>query len=515
MAALTVGNQGKTAVTDIFISYSRDDDVPPPDRPERKGFVTFLDEMIRYEFRDLGPDRPSVWRDTKRISLGDQFTPEIEEALRNTSFLVIVLSPNWMASNWCKRELDTFAKIHGPDGLRERIILVNKRYIDPDKRPSLLQGQLGFSFFDRNSDSRDIAGDLDYFDRGEVRDERYWDQLKALAALLLRRRPPPPPPPLYPPTGRTIYVAKPASDMRAGYDRIVSELVGKGHTVVPSPAQDIPLNAAVAAIDAAMASAEISIHLLGEKAGEAPEDQLPMVKLQLARAAAKASGDGVAKFHRVLWAPSAWSVPATDKQPAQETTRHPVEVLGRFDQQLPTDKVEGDTLSKFVDYINQHLLAIAPARSLDALIEKGGDARLYLHHCEADSEYALTLAQALQQRQLETLLPAFDGPESEIRSFNGKQMAECDAVVLCWASASEVWVRAEASGLRDWHQLGRKQQFFYRAVVAAPPPGNRKKAGKLLFSRGDIDFVLDLSNNNIPTADLLDQLVPATRANAA
>ena len=182
---------------------------------------------------------------------------------------------------------------------------------------------------------------------------------------------------------------------------------------------------------------------------------------------------------------------------------------------MPTDKVEGDTLSKFVDYINQHLLAIAPARSLDALIEKGGDARLYLHHCEADSEYALTLAQALQQRQLETLLPAFDGPESEIRSFNGKQMAECDAVVLCWASASEVWVRAEASGLRDWHQLGRKQQFFYRAVVAAPPPGNRKKAGKLLFSRGDIDFVLDLSNNNIPTADLLDQLVPATRANAA
>jgi hypothetical protein len=498
-------------VTDIFISYSRDDDVPPPDRPDRKGFVTFLDESMRYEFRDLGPDRPSVWRDTKRISLGDQFTPEIEETLRKTKLLVVILSPNWMASRWCNLELDTFAKLHGPEGLRERIVLVNKRYIDPDRRPCLLQGQLGFSFFSRNDDPQDIAGDRDYFDRGEVRDPRYWDQLNALVAHLLRRKPPPPPQPRYPPTGRTIYVAKPASDMRAGYDRIVSELVGKGHTVVPPPEQDIPLNSAVAEIDAALAAAEISIHVLGEKAGEAPEDQLPMVKLQLARATEKTSKDQSAKFHRIVWAPSLWVVPGTGNQGTRETSRHPVEVLARFDRQLATDKVEGDTLSKFVDYVNQHLMAIAPIRPIDAVMEKGGEIRLYLHHCEADSDYALDLAQALQQRKLEALLPAFDGPDSEIKSFNGKQLAECDAVVLCWASASEVWVRAEASGLRDWHQLGRKQQFFYRAVVAAPPPGARKKAGKFLFPRGDIDFVLDLSAVNAPTADLLDPLVPAAR----
>ena len=62
-------------MTDIFISYARDDDVPPPDRPDRKGFVTFLDENIRYEFRDLGPERPVVWRDVRRISPGDAAVP--------------------------------------------------------------------------------------------------------------------------------------------------------------------------------------------------------------------------------------------------------------------------------------------------------------------------------------------------------------------------------------------------------------------------------------------------------
>jgi len=501
-------------VTDIFISYARDDDLPPPDKPDRKGFVTFLDEALRYEFRDLGPKRPKVWRDTKRIADGAQFTPEIEEALKKASVLLVILSPNWMASTWCKRELETFAKYHGPDNVCERIVVVGKHHIDPDKRPSLLQGQSGYAFYIKNQDPDDITGDLEFFDRGEPRDDRYWGKLKALTAYLLKRKPDAPPLPAYPPTGRTIYVAKPASDMRAGYDRIVSELVGKGHTIVPPPKDEIPLDTAVDVINAALSNAEIAVHILGEKAGEAPEDQLPMVKLQLALAAAKETQGGGATFHRVIWAPSLWTVKPDPALPARETTRHPVDVLAKFDSQLPTDKIEGDSLSKFVDFLNQHLLAIAPPRSLATLPGAGSDVRLYLYHSQEDSDYALSLAQALQQRQLEALLPVFDGPDAEIKNFNGKQLAACDAVILCWASASEVWVRAQASGLRNWHDLGRTQQFYYRAVVAAPPPGNRKKAGKLLFPRSEIDLVVDLSDKDIPTADLLDVLVPAARAQA-
>ena len=116
------------------------------------------------------------------------------------------------------------------------------------------------------------------------------------------------------------------------------------------------------------------------------------------------------------------------------------------------------------------------------------------------------------RRDITIRLPVFDGPDAEIKSFNGKQLAECDAVVLCWAAASEVWVRAQASGLRNWQELGRKQQFSYRAVVAAPPPGSRKKAGKLLFPRSDIDLWVDLSDKDLPSADLLDMLVPAAHA---
>ncbi|WP_425906688.1 TIR domain-containing protein [Nitrobacter sp. TKz-YC02] len=501
-------------MADVFISYSRDDDLPSPAKPDGKGFVTFLDDAVRYEFKELGPQRPKIWRDTKRIADGDQFTPEIEEALKGASFLLVVLSPNWMASRWCRKELDTFIKYHGFD--RERVVVVGKRHVDADKRPSLLQGQNGFRFYVRNEDPEEIVGDLEFFDRGEPRDARYWERLKALAAYLVKRQPRPSQEPMYAPTGRTIFVAKPASDMRMGYDRVVSELIGKGHTVVPESTEDIPLDSAVKVIDAALSNAEIAVHLLGEKAGNAPEDQLPMVKLQLARAAARASRDHQGKFHRVVWAPTLWTVLSNADQPPSEITRRPLEVLAKFDRQLAMDKIEGDSLSKFVDFLNQHLSVIAPPRSITlTLSDICGDTRLFLYHSREDSQYALTLAQALQQRKIEPLLPAFEGPEADIKNFNSKQLAECDGVIVCWASASEVWVRAQTSGLRNWGSLGRSQQFCYRAVVAAPPPGERKKASKLLFPRSEVDLVVDLSDKDILTADLLDLLVPTAHANAA
>ena len=46
-------------------------------------------------------------------------------------------------------------------------------------------------------------------------------------------------------------------------------------------------------------------------------------------------------------------------------------------------------------------------------------------------------------------------------------------------------------------------------------PRQSKEGGKLLFPRSEIDLVVDLSDKDIPTADLLDVLVPAARAQRA
>jgi hypothetical protein len=511
-------------VTSIFISYAWDDDIPPPAPPGAKGFVTFLDENLRYEFKDFGPDRPQVWRDTRRVAAADQFDSVIDDALKAASTLIVILSPNWMASTYCRKELDAFARYRSVEGLnvRERVVVINKRHVELGDRPELLQGQVGFNFFERAEDEDKVSGDHEYFSRGSVQDDRFWKQLEDLANYLLRRPSPPEQPPPMGKSGRTIFVAKPASDMRSAYDRIIKELTGKGHTVVPDPAANIPLDSSAAAIiDAALKTAEISVHLLGEKAGPIPEDHTQsIVELQLARAAAKAiaADQPELSFHRIVWAPKALENVArsAEGKAANASERYPLDVLESFDHKLPTDKVEGDTLSKFVDFLNQHLVLITPPRAtIDWRTDDGEDRRIYLYHSPEDTDYVLRLAEALYQRKVEIVLPAFEGPDAEVRKFHSKTLSECDAVALCWATASEVWVRAQASALRDWHGLGRTHQFAYRAVVAAPPPGKRKKAVKLLFPRSEIDVIVDLSEATMPPPELLDQLVPQARSNAA
>ena len=63
-------------------------------------------------------------------------------------------------------------------------------------------------------------------------------------------RPPRPPPPqaapIVVPNGRTVFLSKPASDMKAAYARLVNELQGKGFTVAPDPNQDPPDDASAA-----------------------------------------------------------------------------------------------------------------------------------------------------------------------------------------------------------------------------------------------------------------------------
>ena len=95
----------------VFVSYARDDDEPPPDDPGAKGFVSYLRDQLQYELRQLGQPYPELWRDTGPNRTGHQFEPDLSEALANSSLLLVVLSRNWIARDWCRRELDEFVKL--------------------------------------------------------------------------------------------------------------------------------------------------------------------------------------------------------------------------------------------------------------------------------------------------------------------------------------------------------------------------------------------------------------------
>ena len=74
----------------IFISYSYDD----------QSFVDWLVERLAKE--DI-----SVWYDKNEINVGDTLTKKIDEGIKSSSFVIIILSKSGIKSKWVNYELNT------------------------------------------------------------------------------------------------------------------------------------------------------------------------------------------------------------------------------------------------------------------------------------------------------------------------------------------------------------------------------------------------------------------------
>lgn len=516
----------------FFISYARDDDKAPPFPEGGKGFVTALRDQLTFEFTDRGGVIPTMWWDRRNVEPHDQFDPVIQEGIQSSDLLVVILSRNWLASDWCGRELELFHQHWGRESeqsVRQRIWVVSKQYIDPERRPPLLQGQSSYEFFWREKNTAE-GEEQEYFRQGKPQ-SGYDEVMKSLAVHLWKRaqttatikkkeqvegareQRSEPAAVAKPAPRRTIYVAKPARDMRWAYLRVVDELEGRNYTVLPGRDENIPLEGAVEFVDSALGQAEASVHILGEELGGSPEGCPPIVTLQLARAAARVPSNGETEgrgFRRIVWAPK---VLVDENGGAKEAERDPIAVLAKCGQQLPTDKVEGSELSAFIDFLTQHLERIwqPPIKQVDKQIAPGES--VYVYFAEKDFEYASACIDALQEKQVYTDIPAFDKSEPALtRAVNRKKLRDCDAVLLCWAQAPDNWVDSKEDELKDLAKLGRSKPFALRALVAGPPPGFPKKARVKRARSNSIDVALDLTEYTELPHEALDALIDKARA---
>jgi len=116
---------------------------------------------------------------------------------------------------------------------------------------------------------------------------------------------------------------------------------------------------------------------------------------------------------------------------------------------------------------------------------------VYLTHDESDVEGAVALAEGLRLAGFIPALPALEGGNSARRALHRRSLRDCDIVVLCWAEAADLWIKANARELRDWQALGRRRPFNCRTVVALPPPRGAKNYFLRIPPLNDIDLVID------------------------
>lgn len=492
---------------DIFISYARKDNQTARELALSKGFVTALHERIAANFDDLGPPVPSVFRDTQLIDPAEQFEQRLGGALQAAKLMIVVLSRNWLVSEWCVRELETFVGkwqrlSETEQQIKERLFLVLKHVIPPDKRPAWLQGQSGFPLvmLDRENDT-----EVDFYDADlcQVTSGEWFTQCRGLAKGLRKRLQGAEPATDADtdasdesPAGRaTVYLARPAADMLASYDTLRVELTRRKIRVVPDASQPIPTEGAraIETIDGALAEAALSIHLVGDKLGFQPEDATPIVRLQLDRAARLAAAAADARpFHRLIWVPQVLpgALPgAATRDPFKSLAEH---YKGAF-VIAPGDKVDGDTLAKFTQFVMQHLEQIArPARPANRAVASGS--QVYVQHSEDDGAVAEGVAESLTRLGYAPLLPILEGAPADREQVHRDALGTADAVLLCWARAPAFWVRSKLSELRRWQEVGRDRAFQTRAVVVLPPDTpDKDRLRRFGFPPQDLDGTIDAS----------------------
>ena len=98
---------------DVFISYAHIDNESPT--PDGTGWVSSFHRAVEVRVAQLLGARPSVWRDPK-LSGNDVFAETLVDELRSAALLLSVVSPSYVNSEWCRRELEAFVKASADSG---------------------------------------------------------------------------------------------------------------------------------------------------------------------------------------------------------------------------------------------------------------------------------------------------------------------------------------------------------------------------------------------------------------
>jgi hypothetical protein len=119
--------------SDVFISYAHIDNQPLPGGQD--GWVTVFHEALEQFLSRFKGGNARVWRD-KKLRGNDVFSDEIMDQFPKTAALISVLTPRYLSSEWCTKEINGFCGVAQRTGgvvveNKARVFKVIKTPFDP------------------------------------------------------------------------------------------------------------------------------------------------------------------------------------------------------------------------------------------------------------------------------------------------------------------------------------------------------------------------------------------------
>jgi hypothetical protein len=461
---------------DIFISYGQLDDQDPAG--ETKGWVDLLVERLpRLVSNNLGY-QPRIWRDERSLTGNALLTAAIEEGLAHSLLFIPILSPRYVQSVWCRRELDTFSATPSPPGVaahRSRIFKVIKSpllFNLGEKEPPLLRELIGYPFYEMESDMPVEFGPEVHPNK----DPRYWGALRRLAwdisnmlvALKDGATSTATPDSAADGNGtkdstKYVYLAEATSDLTQERELVRDELRHRGYEVLPD--QKLPIEEGKqteAAVRAALERSILSVHLIGMRYGSTPEDDPRSVVCIQEALAAQRCVDNPA-FSRLLWMPQ--RVEISDER--QKTFVVQLQDRISAGAELLQTSIE-DLKAQILQELNP------PAKSQVQRGPRPKIKQVYLICESRDRSLVRPIKDYLFDQKLE-VITRLDGDEGgTLMDYHRKNLRECDAALVYFGNGDEPWVRRNLEDLEKAYGYGRENDWGASAVYVGAPANSQK-----------------------------------------
>ena len=486
---------------DLFISYAHIDNQSLI--PDQEGWISTFHKALAIRLSQIRGTPPKIWRDRK-LQGNDDFSNAITEALTNSGLLLSILSPRYLKSEWCIRELQTFCNVatEQTGGLnigenKGRLFKIVKTYVPREQYPAEFGPFIGYEFFEFDAARRPQEFDKIY---GPELERKFYAKLNDLAYdirqtleildALSSETPAEVSPaqmglnslfsyPTEPPhgqiaPGRTIYLAETTFDLNDARDNIRRELTMAGHQVLPE--QPLPMTQNFAQrVQENLAHCAMSIHLVSPQQPAQGDDSPSSQALQNLMAARSQEQIEIASnccqeqnISRILWMP-------------------------------PTAQIaEGDTflqaLQRQPDFIStplEVLKTIIEDRLVQPVAAAEPDAgrRVYLDCDQRDLDAAEIepLYEWLDQ-QVEVVLP--DHANTNL-SESEALIKQCQGVLIYYGQANGLWLKRRLNALRK-SLYDRRQPLIAKAVYVAGP----ERPNKQSFSASDVPVIDGLQTFN-------------------
>jgi hypothetical protein len=452
---------------DIFISYAHENN---EGALVNKAWITEFHNKLDTRLREhMGrPEGLEIWRDLK-ISGNDYFEDHIDSAFRHSAVLIAFLSPSYVASEWCRKELEGFfthrhTQFDLKVGVKSRVFKVFILPIPENNHkdlPKELEGIRGYEFFETDQAGRTkqflwYEKDDNYSEYIQRFDDLVQDISKLLKTMATMATIPETTPQ---PTGPTVFLAEVTDDMAPYRDQIKRALNQRGVQILPHDylsATDPELEEVIREY---LSTSQLSIHLVGLYYGKIPVDEeRSIVQLQNDLAYTTALETNL---RHIVWMPEDL---APESAP-QETQREFLKSLVTMPDSSPRTHVLWNHIEELIDFVLEEIQRPLPTG------EEGVVPFVHIACNTADDDQAQQLKEYLGNNEIDVYVsaPVQLDDSTELQEDYKAILQSSHAIVYIYGKVSHVWVVAQLVKAQKMVTRKKIQPHLAMAVYIGPP----------------------------------------------